>query len=160
MSSYDEPTNSNIFNPIDYNTPGDSNTNESYNDNTDEHDNFVTKNGSEISSINSKINNNQINILNNKNTIQNNSDKLINVTVNNDETVINLLKTDNIILTNINGIHGNQTFNAADKLLILTNQGNIQNNSNKLINVTVNNNETFINLLKTDNIILTNENGN
>ena len=140
MSYYPPPKNeSNIFNAIDYGT-----TPEEIEEHNDSNDLtlLVHKTGDTMSGVltvpqitftgdsshqttafTTAINNN----------IEANKAKLVNITSLSDVVTINKLVTDQITLTNTNG---DQILTALDKVQINANKGNIQTNTNKLVNVT------------------------
>jgi microcystin-dependent protein len=147
MSIYKKPIFSNIFNPINFDTSEkDNECDENLHDDS-VHLEFVNKSGDSMSGILNlpqlkfQDNTSQTSAFTNniKNDVINNTSKLVNINSINDIVEINKIKTNEIILTDLNG---NQNFGASDKIQILSNQGNIQILSN---NVQINYNNIQIN---------------
>ena len=136
MSIYPSPTNSNIFNPIDFlTTPEEI---EKHNDDQDDdidHNIFVNKSGDIMSGILTvpqlkfPDNTSQITAFTNiiKNNVATNTSKLSSVTEFADVLLFNKIGTNEVIL--IDGSNGNnQTIKYLDKIQIDSNKGNIQLN--------------------------------
>ena len=140
MSIYPAPHESNIFNPIDYDTSGDPNTDASTNNSNGDaydHNLLVHKTGSQMSGpltlpqVVFSDGSYQTTAFASATKLQidANTSKTTNISILADETTIDKISTDRIILKNVNG---NQTLTYLDKIQISSNKGNIQSHDTQI----------------------------